>query len=223
MTTKNGFRDAAAGSKKEQLKQLQIEVKNMQMAQRISQMMHQQLINKLTALDQDMNRAMNLLNDLQYRTLATIELEAIDREELDTIADGMKLKDYNQASDNEDVQKNYSVADVVVADSICIITSEAADDKGIFRSKFKLSDSGLPDLQAALLGKKVGERALVKIGEIEHDIEVVGIRTAPPAPITPEVVPATAPELKAVDVTVTQDQVADAAEAATSEQDATVH
>lgn len=199
---KNGFREPASGSKKEQFKQMQTELKNSQLAQRISQMMMQQVLNKLQALDRDMNQAMNLLNDLQYRTLATVEIANIDKDLLDSKADAMKLVDYTKASDKEDAEKNYATATTVAEDSIVIIRSDAPNDRGIFRSKFKLADSGVPEMKTALLGKTVGDRVLVKLGEVDHDVEIVGVRTEPPKALVPEVVPATN-TVNAVDVTAT--------------------
>jgi hypothetical protein len=105
----------------------------------------------------------------------------VDEATLNAKADAIKLEDYNKASDKEDAEKGLSVADVIAEDSIVIVTSTCDDkDKEIFRSKFKLNEAGVPDLQANLLGKKVGDKVEVALNGITHNLEVLGIRTAPP-------------------------------------------
>lgn len=177
-----GFRQPQAPSKKELARQTATELKNLQMATRISQMMLQQMANNMQRLDRDLGNAMGVINDLQYRTIAMLELApGLDKEAIETKAEQLKLKDYNEASDKEDVAKGYTPADTVDADSIVIITSQAPENKGIFRSKFKLSEAGVPLLQQALEGKKVGDKVTVKLGELDHEIEVLGVRKEPVA------------------------------------------
>ena len=147
MSASNGFRQTTAPSRKEQYRQITTELQNLSMATRISQMMMQKLAGEVERLDRDIAKAMGLLNDLQYRTLATIEVGNIDKEKLDVKADELKLVDFNSASDKDDLAKGLLVADVVEATSIVVITSEAPADQGIFRSKFKVSDCGRPDLE----------------------------------------------------------------------------
>ena len=171
-----GFKQTAMPSKKEALKNIQTELKNIQMAVRINQMMTQQIIQQFQRTDKDVQNVVNILNDLQYRTLAMIELAGTSTDALDAVADKLKLKDYNEASDKEDAEKKYVVGDVVKADSIVVITSEAAGNKGIFRSKFKLSEANAPELQGALEGKKVGDHVKLTLNGLEHDIELVGVR-----------------------------------------------
>lgn len=184
---KNGFRQSASGSKKEVLKGLQAEVKNLQMALRINQMMTQQLIQQFQNSGKDVQNAITIINDLQYRTLAILEVQGVDMDKLDEVADRMKLKDYNEMSDREDNKKGFTPGDVIKPESTVIITSEAADNKGIFRSKFKLSECGVPELQGLLEGKKVGDKVTTTLNGAEHIVEVVGIREEPVAPTVGDV------------------------------------
>lgn len=182
----NGFRQQPSGGKKEAIKNMQTELKNMQMAMRINQMMTQQIIQQFSNAGTDIENVMRVSNDLQYRTLAMLEVLGVDLDKLDEVADRLKLKDYNAASDKEDAAKGYSVGDVVGEHSVVIITSEAPNDSGIFRSKFKLSESGQPNIQEALLGKKVGDKVKVMLNNLEHEVELLGVREEPQGAPAPE-------------------------------------
>lgn len=182
----NGQRQAPSSSKKEAIRSMQTELKNLQMAMRINQMMSQQMIQQFTTAGQDIQNLMQVSNDLQYRTLAMLELLAVDTDKLDEVADRLKLKDYNAASDKEDAAKGYIVGNVVGENSIVILTSEAPNNAGIFRSKFKLSESGVPELQKALLGQVPGFKAKLTLNNVEHEVELLAVREEPvvaePAP-----------------------------------------
>jgi hypothetical protein len=175
----NGFRQQPASSKKEVIRNMQTEMKNMQMAMRINQMMTQQIIQQFQNIGSDIDNVMRVSNDLQYRTLAMLELLGVDTDKLEEVADKLKLKDYNAASDKEDAAKGYTVGDVVGENSVVIITSEAEGNAGIFRSKFKLSESGVPAMQQALLGKKVGDKVKVNLNNLDHEVELLAIREEP--------------------------------------------
>lgn len=175
----NGFRQSASGGKKEVIRNMQAEMKNMQMAMRINQMMTQQIIQQFQNIGSDIDNVMRVSNDLQYRTLAMLELLGVDTDKLEEVADKLKLKDYNAASDKEDAAKGYTAGDVVGENSVVVITSEADGNAGIFRSKFKLSESGAPVMQQALLGKKVGDKVKVTLNNLEHEVELLAIREEP--------------------------------------------
>jgi transcription elongation GreA/GreB family factor len=181
----NGFRQRASGGKKEAIRNMQTELKNMQMAMRINQMMTQQIIQQFQNAGTDIDNIMRVSNDLQYRTLAMMELLDVDTSKLEEVAERLKLKDYNAASDKEDAAKGYTVADTVGENSIVIITSEAPGNAGIFRSKFKLSESGVPAMQQGLLGKKVGDKVKITLNNLEHEVEVLAIREEPAAAAAP--------------------------------------
>ena len=183
---KNGFRQQASKGKKDQLRELAAMVQNLQMATRVMQMGMQQMGQSFQRMDADINNAMGVLNDIQYRTLAMVESGKFDKGELEKAAEALKLEDYTKASDKEDETKGYTTADVVAEDSVVILTSKCKEDetKSVFRTKFKLDESGNPEAQEKLKGLKQGEKAELKINGLTHEVEVLGVRTvpAPPAP-----------------------------------------
>lgn len=191
---KNGFRQQKGKSGKQQLKELATMVQNLQMATRVMQMGMQQMGQSFQRMDTDINSAMGVLNDLQYRTLAMIDSGKFDKDKLDAAAEVLKLEDYTKASDKEDKDKGYTAADVVAEDSVVILTSECKEDKtkAIFRTKFKLDDSGNPEAQEKLKGLKVGDKAELKINGLTHNVELLGVRTVP-VPPAPEKKEATKP------------------------------
>jgi hypothetical protein len=178
---KNGFRQPPAPSKKAAMQQMTQMVENMQMATRILQMSMQQLAQSYQRMDNDVANMFGVLNDLQYRTLAMMELSGVDKDKLNEIATTLKTKDYDAASDKEDKDKGYEVADAVEPTSVLIITSECPEDPSaaIFRSKFKLDESGNAEVIAALPGKKVGDKAELNVRGKKHVIEILAIRKVP--------------------------------------------
>jgi FtsZ-binding cell division protein ZapB len=184
-SSRNGFRQKATNSKKAAAKELETTVKNLTMAVRVMQIMNQQLATSYQNMQNDMNRLLGVVNNLQYKSNAMQSLLNVDEAVINAKADEIKLTDYNKASDKEDQEKGLTVADVVVADSICIITSTCEDkEKEIFRSKFKLSEAGVPELQEKLVGKKVGDKVEVTLNGTVHTIELLGVRTEPPKEAT---------------------------------------
>ena len=185
---KPGFRQNKQASKKDQLRQLAAMVQNLQMAVRVMQMGLQQFGQSFQRMDADIGNAMGVLNDIQYRTLAMIESGKFDKEALDKVAENLKLEDYEKASDKEDKDKGYTVADVVAEDSVVILTSECKEDKtrSVFRTKFKLDESGNPEAQEKLKGLKVGDTAELKLAGLTHTVKVLGVRTVPTPPAKEE-------------------------------------
>lgn len=180
---KNGFRTSPQAGRKERLRNLDAELKNLSMAGRISQMMTQQLMQNLQNISKDLGSAFNLINELQYKLLAVQKITNLDVTQLNAIADELRLKDFNDASDKEDIKENFAVGTVVDQDSIVVLTSTTGenDDKGIFRSKMKLADSGSPDLIQAFMGREVGAKAVVKLNDVDHVVELLAIRQPPKA------------------------------------------
>ena len=183
ITPKKGFRNAKKPNKNQRLDELETMIQNIQMATRVIQMGMQQMGGSLGSMEKDIGGAMGVLNDLQYRTLAMMELMQVDKDKLEDIAEGMKLKDFNDASDKEDAEKKYTIADVVEKDSVIIITSECenAPEQAIFRSKFKLDESANKTAMETFPGKKVGDKFDFDINGNKHVIEIIGIRTVPKA------------------------------------------
>ena len=186
-----GFRDNASASKKDQFRTMQTEMENLNMANRISQMMIQQLVQSNRNQGEDLNRLMNLVNELQYKLLAMQQTGPFEIAKLSEIANSMRLKDFNEASDTQDKQGNFQVADIVGENSTVLLTSTTAtngeEDKGIFRSHVKLSDCGVPELISGLAGQPVGTKVTVTLNGQAHVVELLGVRN--PTVVIPEVVP----------------------------------
>jgi hypothetical protein len=131
-------------------------------------------------MSNDLGSTLNQLYEAQYELLAIKKSLNLDPAELTKIANAQRLLDFNEASAKQDIKDNLIPSDVAGADSIITITSVATDeqgaDKGFFRSRLKLSESGVPDLIANLVGKKVGDKVSVKLNGLDHVIELLDIR-----------------------------------------------
>ena len=178
---KKGFRNGKKPNKNQRLDEMETMLQNIQMATRVAQMGMQQMGTSLQTMEKDIGGAMGVLNDLQYRTLAMLQLMDIDKDKLEDIAEGMKLKDFTDASDKEDAEKNYTIIDTVDKESIVIIASECEEkpELAIFRSKFKLDESGNKTAMESFVGKKVGDKFDFDINGNKHIIEIIGARAVP--------------------------------------------
>lgn len=184
-----GFRVPAQKSKNERMTQIETELQNMQTAARISQMLVQQMMKSVKAMSDDLGNALNQLMEMQYKYSAVVKHLNLPTDKLDEIANAQRLVDFDNGSLKQDEKDNLVVADTVTDDSTVTLTSVATDaegnDHGIFRSRIKLSDSGVPALIQELAGKKVGDKVKVKLNDLEHEVELLAIRN--PAPEAPQV------------------------------------
>jgi hypothetical protein len=177
-----GFRQKPQENRKERLNTLEKRLAQIEMASRISQMMTQQMMNNMRNMQQDLGRALGLLSEMQYKILAIQEVSGLDLVQMNEVANAKRLVDFNEASDREDADGQFTVGDVVEADSTIILTSTTKNvDQGIFRSRIKLADCGVPDLIKAFTGAQVGAKANVSLNGVDHEIELLGIRQPPPA------------------------------------------
>jgi hypothetical protein len=181
-----GQRQNKQPSTKERIRELEVQVQNLNMALQMSQMMVKHLTNQFQAVQTDLGSTMGMLNDFQYRTLAMLELGNFDTNAIEAKAELLKLEDFTNASDKEDVAKGYTNDDsgAIEEDSIVILSSKTPDleeDQGIFRSKFPMSECLTPDLRESLLGLKVGETVESDIYGVKHIISILGLRKAPVA------------------------------------------
>lgn len=176
----NGFRSGVTPAKKDRFKELDVAIKNCEMATRLTQMMVKQLLEQMQNSRLDIDNTMGMLNDFQYRTLAMLELSGIDKKLIDKRADELKLADYNKASDAEDLAKGYvdDSAGVVGEDSVVTITSSTNgdEDRGIFRSKFPMSECLTPSIKEKLMGLKLGESFEEAIKGDVHKITIVALK-----------------------------------------------
>jgi hypothetical protein len=178
----NGFRVQPQASKKDKLRELETYVSNLTAASRITQAMIQQLLQNNKNMGEDLNKAMGMLNELQYKILAMQKLSPVSALKVAEEVELLKLNDFNEASDKEDAQKGYTVLDTVEDSSNIVIltsTTSSIPDKGIFRSKITLSEAGVPDLVSGLIGKPVGTKVSVRLNGEEHLVELLGVRKPP--------------------------------------------
>lgn len=177
---KKGFRVPPQNSKKQQIRDVETEVKNVEMASRLSQMMIQQLMQNMKSMSQDLGNALNQLYELQYKYTALQKHLNLPTEALNELANQQRLVDFNDAAVKQDAKDSLIEATEVGAESTVTLTSEAKDetgaDAGIFRSRIKLSESGVPDLITGLTGKKVGDKVAVNLNGLEHTVELLSIR-----------------------------------------------
>lgn len=178
----NGFRQKSSAPRKERLKTLETKLANVEMASRISQLMTQQLMNNMKNMQEDLGRALGILNEMQYKLLAVQRLTGLDLTAMNAIANEQRLADFNEASDREDAANGFTVGTTVEANSTVILTSTTQEtDRGIFRSRIELSGCGVPELISAFMGKTVGTKATVKLNGLDHEVELLGIRNPPQA------------------------------------------
>lgn len=180
-------------NKTEMIQSMDKELKNLQMAGRVSQMMVQQLMQSVQNLSKDMGQALGLINELQYKILAMQHAGNFDTAVMAAKADELRLKDFVEASDAEDKAGGFTVGDVVRDDSTVIVTSTTAAGAGIFRSRIKLAECGVPVLIRDLAGKTVGTKVVCQLNGEEHTVELLGIRNPP---VACEVVPVGEPRFE---------------------------
>lgn len=187
-----GFRQPAQASKKAQVNALTAEVQNLSMSVRISQMLLQQMLTNVKTMGEELAMVTSQSMEMSYKVQAMQKHFNLDSAELDKIANVQRLKDFDEAAEKADKRENLLTGDVVSEDSTITITSTAVDlngkDAGIFRSRLKLGECGVPALITALTGAKVGDKATLTLNNAEHTVEVLAIRN--PAPDAIEAVTA---------------------------------
>lgn len=176
----NGTRIAKTKATGERIKELEIALSNAEMGTRVSQMMLKQVLEQFQNLRRDMDNTMGIINDIQYRTIAMLDVAGVNKEQLEAKAEELKLVDYNRASDQEDAVKGYSLNNEGIIDekSVVIITSvtDGNENKGIFRSKFSMSECQTESLRAKFLGSKVGDVFTDELNGENHTITILGLR-----------------------------------------------
>lgn len=169
-------------TKAEQLEALDKELKNLQMAGRVTQMMVQQMMQNMQNLSQDLGKAFGTINEMQYKILAMQSVGNFDMAAMAKKAEELRLNDFIEASDAEDKAGNFTIGEKVQSDSTVIITSTTAgENAGIFRSRIKLAECGVPALIQGLAGQAVGAKVECKLNGADHVVELLAIRNPPPA------------------------------------------
>lgn len=168
-------------SVKSKIRELEVALQNTQMALQVSQMMIKHLTEQFKNTQNDLSSTMGMLNDFQYRTLAMLDVGNFDKDAIEQKAELLKLADFNNASVKEDQIKGYveDLDGVVNENSVITITShtpELAEDQGIFRSKFPMSECINPNLRQKLLGLKLNETIEADFNGAKHTITVLSIK-----------------------------------------------
>lgn len=193
-------------SKAERLEDLAVKFENSQMAGRMTQMMVQQLMQNIQALGKDLGKAFGVINELQYKIMSIQKLGAeragFDTATLQKYAEELRLNDFIEASDAEDKAGNFTIGEKVEPGSTVIITSTTpGEDAGIFRSRIRLAECGVPALIQGLIDQAVGAKVKCQLNGAEHDVELLAIRNPPPV-VVEEVPQATAADLPTASDTV---------------------
>ena len=186
-----GFKQQAQLNPKEKLHVMAKELENLSMASRISQMMTQQIMQNSKAMHEDLSRAMNIISELQYKILAVQKVAGLDIEKMNEVANEQRLIDFNEASDKEDSERGFTNGDLVNEQSVVILTSTTTEvkDQGIFRSRLKLAECGVPDLISAFMGRGIGAKALVSLNGVEHEVELLAVKQPAPTPTPTPIAP----------------------------------
>lgn len=163
--------------------ELEREVANLTMAVRVSQALIKQLMDQLRPVQDDMTRFYSALNDTQYKTSALLaSIPGVSKEQVASLADQLKLADWQTSSDKDDVTRGLIAADVVSSpEDTVIITSTTpneAEDKGIFRSKSLLKDIANQDIANGFLNKPIGTKLETTINGSLHVVELLAVRTS---------------------------------------------
>lgn len=172
-------------NKTEAIQSMDKKLSNLEMAGRVSQMMIQQVVQNVQSMSQDLGKAFATINELQYKILAMQSVGNFDMKAMQAKAEELRLNDFIEASDAEDKQGNFSIGDKVQDNSTVIITSSTPDDTGIFRSRIKLAECGVPALIQGLAGQPVGTKVACKLNGADHMVELLGIRNPPLANVIP--------------------------------------
>jgi hypothetical protein len=167
----------------QELETMKKQIENLNMAMRINQAMLKQLMESLVNIGGEAKNLTGMFNDFQYRFLATQKLLNVNSEEVAKISDAMKLEDWNKASEKDDVDNGFQEEDTVTsASDVVIITSKTpdeAEDKGIFRSKVLLSETGSKELIDGLMNHMVGDVVEVQLSGVKHVVTLLGVRVKP--------------------------------------------
>jgi len=186
----NGFRTQQQASKREQLRDMKTQLANVEQASYISQAMIKQLLQNNQAMGEDLNRTLNLINELQYKILAMQSVGKFNIVEMTEVANNLRIKDFNEASVKQNTEEGLIVAFAVGSDSTITITSKALDasgnDCGIFRARTKLADLGIPSLIADLTGKSVGAKVSALLNGNNHEVELLSINDPLPKEVSTE-------------------------------------
>lgn len=148
----------------------------------LNQVMIQRMSGAMNELSSDVLRLSSITNDLQYRLLAMIDLAGIDKDALQEKADTRKLLEFDAESLNKDNAEGLTIAATVDnTEDTVILTSSTPDeleDKGILRSRIKISEMNQPELEEKLMGRAAGDTVEAQLNGSRHMVTILGVRRA---------------------------------------------
>jgi hypothetical protein len=148
------------------------------MGVRVSQMLLQQMLQRVTQLEERLGFVLSSNSDLQFRLLALQKVTGVNIDALQLEADKIKLDEWTKASEEDNAARGLVPAsEVVDQDSIVVITSTTpgAEDKGIFRSKVSVIEIGSKEAIEAFQGKKPGDKFELELAGNTHVVELLEV------------------------------------------------
>jgi hypothetical protein len=174
-------------------------LENFAMVQQVTNAVIKRLLSDSERYDKELTTSLNMLNEIQYRTLAMIDVAGLSNDKLNESAEALRVKDFEDMSKKDDEDNSLIDSDVVTDESVVTITSTAVDaSKSIFRSKFFVEGIKGNELHEKVMGAKLGDEIKVNIDGVEHTVKILAVKKPAPqvAVVTDESAVATPAEAK---------------------------
>ena len=165
----------------ERITALEKNAETLSMGVRVSQMLVQQMMQRVSQLEERLAFVVSSNNDLQYRLLALQKTTNVDINLLQAEADRIKLEEWNKASEEDTKQRNLTpVQEVLDENTVVVISSTTPslpEDKGIFRSKVSVAEIGSNEATEKFKGKKPGDKFELTLAGNTHLVELLEVYT----------------------------------------------
>lgn len=163
----------------ERITALEKNAETVSMGVRVSQMLVQQMLSRVTQLEERLNFVLSANTELQYKLLALQKVTGVDVAQLQLESDRIRLEEWTEVSKEDNEKKGLvSSPSVSSSESTVVFTSttpSAKEDKGIFRSKVKVSEIGDQNAVEAFLGKKPGDKFELQLNSDTHLVELLEV------------------------------------------------
>lgn len=170
-------------SQLDRLESLEKAAETLSMGVRVSQMLVQQLMGQLKQVQEQLHIKTSAVNELQYRQLALQKLTGVDLSALQKTSDEFRLEEWNRISLDDSKSKELVSSDKLESRDQTVVfsssTPELPEDRGIFRSKVKVSELGSPEAESAFIGKSVGDTFAITLADHKHLVTILEILTGP--------------------------------------------
>jgi hypothetical protein len=166
-------------SKGERALETEQNMKQLQTATRVTQMLVQQIGNSVQTLSKDFGELTGRQRDAQYRVLAIQALLNLNVDEVNRKAEELQVRDFEEAATKEDLADGCTSTDLVEEDCVIVLTSKVGETGGILRTRLRVAELGFPQLKQDLLGKKVGDTVGADINGTLHSITILDIKKMP--------------------------------------------